>query len=131
MSQEKYDYLIDYVNYVEYITIMQHMNFSTFCKYEDIYYCDADSGIRFWQNVEKRIFVQLLTSDEIAYLSGDNPQKINYFFNSAPEQIIRQKCQQFANTMDDIKNNLMKYELDNYKELMLCGSLHNYTKIYK
>jgi hypothetical protein len=96
---------------------MQHMNFSTFCKYEDIYYCDADSGIRFWQNVEKRIFVQLLTSDEIAYLSGDNPQKINYFFNSAPEQIIRQKCQQFANTMDDIKNNLMKYELDNYKEL--------------
>ena len=53
MSQEKYDYLIDYVNYVEYITIMQHMIFSTFCKYEDIYYCDANSRIDFWQKEKK------------------------------------------------------------------------------
>ena len=117
MSQGKYD-LIDYVNYVEYITIMRHMIFSTFCKYEDIYYCDANSRIDFWQKEKKRIFVKLLTSDEIAYLSGNNnPQKINYFFNSAPEQIIRQTCQGLANTMDNIINNLMNYELDNYDKL--------------
>jgi hypothetical protein len=52
MSQGKYD-LIDYVNYVEYITIMRHMIFSTFCKYEDIYYCDANSRIDFWQKEKK------------------------------------------------------------------------------
>ena len=121
MSQEKYDYLIDYVNYVEYITIMQHRIFRTFCKYEDIsYYCDADSRIRFWQGIKNSIFVPLLTSDEITYLSGKNPQKIDYFFNSAPEQIIRQTCQEFPRTMyilNDIKKNLLKYEQQNYDKL--------------
>ena len=131
MSQGKYD-LIDYVNYVEYITIMRHMIFSTFCKYEDIYYCDANSRIDFWQKEKKRIFVKLLTSDEIAYLSGNNnPQKINYFFNSAPEQIIRQTCQGLANTMDNIINNLMNYELENYEKLKKAYIEFVRSMIYK
>jgi len=116
MSQEKYDYLIDYVNYVEYITIMRHMIFHTFCGHKDIDYCDADSRIRFWQGIKNSFFVPLLTSDEITYLSGKNPQKIDYFFNSAPEQIVRQTCEPFATTENIIKN-LMNYERDNYEKL--------------
>jgi len=134
MSQEKYDYLIDYVNYVEYITIMQHMIFSTFCKYKGIYYCDADSRIRFWQGIKDSIFVPLLTSDEITYLSGKNPQKIDYFFNSAPEQIIRQTCQRFASTIEaieDIINNLRNYERDNYEKLKKAYIEFVRSMIYK
>jgi len=66
------------------------------------------------------MFAPLLTSDEITYLSGKNPQNIDYFFNSAPEQIIRQTCQEFPRTMyilNDIKKNLLKYEQQNYDKL--------------
>jgi hypothetical protein len=132
MSQEKYDYLIDYVNYVENITIMQHMIFNTFCKYNKniIYYCDVNCRIRFWQDIKDNIFVPLLTSDEITYLSGKNPQKIDYFFNSAPEQIIRQTCQPFART-EDIINNLMNYERDNYEKLKKAYIEFIRSMIYK
>ncbi|AWR93781.1 hypothetical protein [Acidianus brierleyi] len=129
MSQEKYDYLIDYVNYMEYIAIIQVIIFSTACEYKNIFYCDADSRIRIWQDIKNSIFV-LLTSDEITYLSGANPQKINYFFNSAPEQIIRQTCQSFVyNT--NIANNLVKYELENYEKLKKAYIEFVRSMIYK
>jgi hypothetical protein len=130
MSQGKYDYLIDYVNYVEYITIMQYMIFSTLCGHKDIYYCDEDTRKNFWQNIKANILVPLLTSDEITYLSGKNPQKIDYFFNSAPEQIIRQTCQQFPRTMDIIKN-LMNYERDYYEKLKKAYIEFIRSAIYK
>jgi len=125
MSQGKYVYLIDYVNYMEYIAIIIQNSVYGFL------YCDADSRIHFWEGIKNSIFVQLLTSDEISYLSGKNPQKINYFFNSAPEQIIRQTCQSPVHDSDIVINNLMNYELENYEKLKKAYIEFVRSMIYK
>jgi len=109
---------------MEYIAIIHNSVYG-------LLYCDADSRIHFWEGIKNSIFVQLLTSDEISYLSGKNPQKINYFFNSAPEQIIRQTCQSPVHDSDIVINNLINYELENYEKLKKAYIEFVRSMIYK
>ena len=116
MAQEKFVHLIDYINYVEYLIALHTSKFGYQCGLESPYFCNSEQRKNFWQSIKINVFEALLSSDEIAYLSGANPQKVNYFENSELDRIIEQTCQS-ENIPLKIPEKLEDYELQNYDKL--------------
>ncbi|ACP37783.1 hypothetical protein [Saccharolobus islandicus] len=114
MSQGK-DYLVDAVNYISYMSILQRISFEKFCNHPHEFYCNDGDRRGIWENV-RSIFRILLSTDEFNYLSGNNPQGIDYFLDNEPEQIIRQTCKTTFYE-GEIINNLIEYELKTMKNL--------------